>query len=194
MRVDWFLTYKLIHYTLWYYSFLCNHISPSPVQHTVLSVKYEGGGIFKESGEKLMAKHISIQTNRLYFHLSHISSLMAQMVKVSAYNAGDQGLIPGLGRSPGEGNGSPLQQSCLENPMDGEGWQSTMHGISKSQTQLSDFAFTSHIYKICLGFYTYIFLITHIIRIREYMLDYLILCYLDISSMPGVLSKELLFF
>ena len=39
--------------------------------------------------------------------------------KVSACNAGDLGLIPGLGRSPGEGNGSPLQQSCLENPMDG---------------------------------------------------------------------------
>ena len=38
--------------------------------------------------------------------------------KVSAYNAGDLGLIPGLGRSPGEGNGSPLQYSCLENPMD----------------------------------------------------------------------------
>ena len=78
--------------------------------------------------------------------------------------------------------------------MEGEAWWSTIHGTTKSQTQLSDFAFTSHIYKICLGFYTYIFLITHIIRIREYMLDYLILCYLDISSMPGVLFKELLFF
>ena len=44
---------------------------------------------------------------------------MAQMVKASAYNAGDLGSIPGLGRCPGEGNGSPLQYSCLENPMDG---------------------------------------------------------------------------
>ena len=41
------------------------------------------------------------------------------MVKASAYNVGDPGLIPGLGRSPGEGNGNPLQYSCLENPMDG---------------------------------------------------------------------------
>ena len=41
-------------------------------------------------------------------------------VKASASNAGDQGLIPGSGRSPGEGNGNPLQYSCLENPMDGE--------------------------------------------------------------------------
>ena len=42
--------------------------------------------------------------------------------KASAYNAGDLGSIPGLGRSPGEGNGNPLQYSCLENPMDGEAW------------------------------------------------------------------------
>ena len=41
------------------------------------------------------------------------------MVRASAYNAGDPGSIPGLGRSPGEGNGNPLQYSCLENPMDG---------------------------------------------------------------------------
>ena len=43
-------------------------------------------------------------------------------VKASASNAGDSGLIPGLGRSPGEGNGKPLQYSCLENPMDREAW------------------------------------------------------------------------
>ena len=42
--------------------------------------------------------------------------------KASAYNAGDPGSIPGLGRSSGEGNGNPLQYSCLENPMDGEAW------------------------------------------------------------------------
>ena len=48
------------------------------------------------------------------------SSLVAQTVKVSAYNAGDPGLIPGSGRYPGEGNDNPLQYSCLENPMDGE--------------------------------------------------------------------------
>ena len=47
------------------------------------------------------------------------SSLVAQTVNASAYNAGDQGSIPGPGRSPGEGNGTPLQYSCLENPMEG---------------------------------------------------------------------------
>ena len=59
---------------------------------------------------------------------------MAQMVKASAYNAGDPGSIPGLGRSPGEGNGSPLQSSCLENPMDRGAWQAKVHGVAKSQT------------------------------------------------------------
>ena len=49
------------------------------------------------------------------------ASLVAQMV-VSACNAGDPGSIPGLGRSPREGNSNPLQDSCLENPMDGGAW------------------------------------------------------------------------
>ena len=54
--------------------------------------------------------------------------------KVSA-NAGDLGQIPGSGRSPGEGNGNPLQYSCLENPTDGGAWQATVHGVAKSQIQ-----------------------------------------------------------
>ena len=58
--------------------------------------------------------------------------------KESACNAGDPGLIPGLGRSPGEGNGNPLQYSCLENSMDGGAWWATVHGVIKSQTQLND--------------------------------------------------------
>ena len=51
--------------------------------------------------------------------------------KASAYNARDLGLIPGLGRSPGEGNGNPLQYSCLENPMNRGAWQATVHGGHK---------------------------------------------------------------
>ena len=53
-------------------------------------------------------------------------------------SAGDVGLIPGWGRSPGEGNGNPLQYSCLENPMDGGAWQATVHGVTKSWTRLRD--------------------------------------------------------
>ena len=58
--------------------------------------------------------------------------------KESACNAGDLGLIPGSGRSLGEGNGNPLQYSCLENPMDRGAWQATVHGVTKNQTRLSD--------------------------------------------------------
>ena len=54
--------------------------------------------------------------------------------KVSVCNAGDLGSISGLGRSPGEGNGSPLQYSCLENPMDGGACQATVHGVAESDT------------------------------------------------------------
>ena len=57
-------------------------------------------------------------------------------VKASACNAGDLGSIPVLGRSPGEGNGNPLQYSCLENPMDREAWWATVHGVAKNRTQL----------------------------------------------------------
>ena len=58
-------------------------------------------------------------------------------VKVSACNAGDLGLIPGSGRSPGEGNGNPLQYSCLDNPMGREALYATVHGVSKNWTCLS---------------------------------------------------------
>ena len=58
--------------------------------------------------------------------------------KESACNAGDPGSIPGSGRSPGEGNGYPLQHSCLEHPMDGGAWWATVHRVEKSRTRLSD--------------------------------------------------------
>ena len=62
------------------------------------------------------------------------------MVK-AACSAGDLGSIPGSGRSPGEGSGNPHQYSCLENPMEGGAWQALVYGVTKSQTQLSDFTF-----------------------------------------------------
>ena len=57
-----------------------------------------------------------------------------------AGDAGDAGSIPGSGRSPGGGNGNPLQFSCLENPMDRGAWRAKVHEVTKSQTQLSDWA------------------------------------------------------
>ena len=56
--------------------------------------------------------------------------------KASACSAGDPGSIPGLGRSPGEGNGNPLQYSCLENPVDRGAWRATVHRVAKTQTRL----------------------------------------------------------
>ena len=64
----------------------------------------------------------------------------------SAHNVGDLSSIPGLERSPGEGNGNRLQDSCLENPMDRGAWQTTLHRVAKSQTQMSDFTFTIYEY------------------------------------------------
>ena len=59
------------------------------------------------------------------------ASLVSSVGKESAYNAGDLGSIPGLGRYPGEGNGNPLQYSCLENLMDRGAWQTTVHGVAR---------------------------------------------------------------
>ena len=59
------------------------------------------------------------------------------MVKNVPASEGDVGSIPGSGRSPGEGNGNPLQYSCLENSMDRGTWRASAHGVAKSQTQLS---------------------------------------------------------
>ena len=81
------------------------------------------------------------------------------VVKDPPANARDPGLIPGLGQSPEEGNGNPLQCSCLGNPMDRGAWRATVHGVSKSRTRLSDFPFTfenvrfSHKQEVKLSFY-----------------------------------------
>ena len=58
--------------------------------------------------------------------------------KESTSNAGDLGSVPGSGRSPGAGNGNPLQYSCLENSMDRRAWRATVHGVTKSQTRISN--------------------------------------------------------
>ena len=69
------------------------------------------------------------------------------MVKSPPANAGDSrdvDSIPGLGRSPGGGNGNPLQYSCLENPMDRKAWRATVHGVAKRQTQLKQPSTRAH--------------------------------------------------
>ena len=67
--------------------------------------------------------------------------------KASAHSAGDQGSIPGWGRSPGEGNSNPLQYPCLENPMEAGAWQAIVHEVANSRTRLSDF---THSLTLCI--------------------------------------------
>ena len=101
-----------------------------------------------------------LHCGRILYQLSH-SVLVINFVckfpgasggKASAYIVGALGTIPGSGRSPGEGNGNPLQYSCQENPMDGGTWWAIVLGIAKGRTRLSDFTFT-FVCKliICLG-------------------------------------------
>ena len=72
-------------------------------------------------------------------------SQLSIVVKNPPGNARDVGLIPGSGRAPGEGNGNPFQYSCLENPMVREAWWAVVHGVAKSHTQLSDWAYTLNV-------------------------------------------------
>ena len=67
---------------------------------------------------------------------SWVASLMVKKLLFKAGDLRDVGSNPGLGRSPGEGNGNPLQYSCLENPMDRGAWQATVHRVAKSQIRL----------------------------------------------------------
>ena len=100
---------------------------------------------FIEGGTSLHFETIVL----LAFHLEQLTYYFLDFPagsdgKAPVYNAGDQGSIPGSGRSPGERNGNPLQYYCLENPMGRGAWRATVHGVAKSRTQLSDFTFTFH--------------------------------------------------
>ena len=70
---------------------------------------------------------------------------MVENLPASAGDVRDLSLIPGSGRSPGGGNGNPLQYSRLENPMDREAWQATVHGVAKSRTWLKRVSTRTHL-------------------------------------------------
>ena len=88
--------------------------------------------------ESYTTQWLSTTQHRVYTWASEMA-LVVKNLPASAGDLRDAGSIPRSGRSPGEGNGNPLQQSCLENSMDGGAWWATVHGVTKSRTQWSDF-------------------------------------------------------
>ena len=105
----------------------------NPPQYSCLE-KPMGGGAWWATVHGVTKSQTQLST----FTFSMLESGMCE----SPCNSGDPGLIPRLGRSPGEGNDYPLQYSCLENTMDRGAWWATVHGVTKSRTQLSDFTLT----------------------------------------------------
>ena len=91
--------------------------------------------IYGVSQSQTQLKRLSSNSNS---SIRYIGFPGGSVVKNPPANAGDAGLIPGSGRSPGELNGNPLQYSCLGNPIDRGAWQATDHRVAKSQTQLGD--------------------------------------------------------
>ena len=116
----------------------------SPGKNTRVGSHFLLRGIFPTQG----SNHVSSIVKQVLYHwatrealLSNYSYFLRVLFleggsdsKVSAYSAGDPGSFPGLGRPNGEGNGNPLQYSCLENPMDGGAWWATVHGVAESDT------------------------------------------------------------
>ena len=125
----------------WSFSF---SISPSNAYSGLISFKIYWFDLLAVQGTfKSLLQHHSLKASILWCSDFFMGFPGDSEVKVSACNAGDLGSIPGSGRSPGEGNGNPLQYSCLENPMDGGAWWAAVHGIAEGRTQLSDFTFFS---------------------------------------------------
>ena len=104
-----------------------------PNKFRLLNIHFDIPRIWKSE----FTKHYQASSCKSQSTISQCTSKGCSVAE-SACNAGDVGLIPGSGRSPGEGNGNPLQYSCLENSMDGGAWQTRVHGIAKRQTQWSN--------------------------------------------------------
>ena len=105
---------------------------PMPTMETALSLKVRGALIFLPSFEPGNF-HVLAECDNYCGNWTFLGFPGGSDGKESAFSAGELSLIPGLGRSPGEGRGKPLQYSCLENPMDRGGWWVTVHRVAKSQ-------------------------------------------------------------
>ena len=120
---------------------------PGPSNSTL--IPYSGGWLLGHyKGGRIEYILLAMHYLRVYFPGGSVAKKLPT-------NAGDVGLIAGLGRFPGKENGNPLQYSCLGNPMDRRAWQATVHGVAKSWTHLSDSTITTLMYTL------YIF--THVV-------------------------------
>ena len=110
------------------------------LQHARLPCPSPTPGVYANSCPLSWCTHTHTHTHTyMSVCLSPASVFLgSSVVKNLSPNAGDIGLIPGLERSPGEGNGEPFQYSCLGNAMDRGAWWITVHGVTKSRTRLSD--------------------------------------------------------
>ena len=111
----------------------------SPAQHTEHSHSFGSAG----AGDKIPGESYSkssgyIMKRKISWQSGFFGASLVTVSKESACNAGDPGLTPGSGRSPGEGNGNPLQYSGLKNPMDRRARWATFHDVAKSRTWLRD--------------------------------------------------------
>ena len=121
----------------------------NPLQCSCLENPRDGGAwraaVFRIAQSRTRLKRLSSSSSSSdCISTNAVNSLVAQMVKASAYKARDPGSIPRSGRSSGEGSGNPLQYPCLENPMDGGAWQATVRGVAKGWRRLSHFPTTTN--------------------------------------------------
>ena len=129
-----------------WYVCVCVCVCVSPHKHTCMLGRWRGcfrsrvNGFQVESVTTVIdLTHITTKLTILEYNFACPQGIPQwSAVKESTWNAGDAGLIPGLGRSPGEGDGNSLQYSCLGNPMNRGAWWATVHGVAESWTQLSD--------------------------------------------------------
>ena len=147
-------------------------VSAKHMPGAVLNMGFSGGSAGKESacsvgdlgsipglerspgeGKGYPLQYSSLENSMDYIVYGLAKSLPGGSVsKESACNAGDTGLVPGLGRSPGGGHGNPLQYFCLENPMDRGAWRATVHRVTKSQTRPKPLSMHT-----CAKYYTFTF-------------------------------------
>ena len=108
------------------------------IQSLVVKIKIPHASRQLSPGMATKARSTLINILNISISISILGFPGGSEVQASACKAGDPGSIPGSGRSPGEGNGNPLQDSCLENPMDRGAWGAIVYGVTKGRTQLRD--------------------------------------------------------